>query len=159
MGLAAALLPINPLAVHAGAVTEKEIGLVQQWVDVRSRVGYAVWKSVGRSAWGGARVLVWNSLEHSLERDMVDNVANSVWGSVNKDDSAMDSVRVSLWDGVWAYMSSLFPGIAKWQGHPEGVNPFQPCIDLWHAGFVPSFDGKIWRLHAGEKAEIVWSSE
>ena len=62
---------------------------------------------------------------------------------------------------VWAYISSLFPGIKTWKriDHPKGENPFQPCIDLWHRGFVPSFDGKIWRLHAGEKAEIVWEGE
>jgi hypothetical protein len=33
---------------------------------------------------------------------------------------------------------------------------FQPAVDLWKLGFVPSFDGKIWRLHAGKKTSIVW---
>lgn len=76
----------------------------------------------------------------------------SVWGSV------WDSVWDSVWGSVRAYMSSLFPGITKWKyiDHPSGTNPFQPCIDLWHMGLVASFDGTTWRLHTGEKAEIVY---
>ena len=27
------------------------------------------------------------------------------------------------------------------------LRPFQPCIDLWNLGLVPSFDGTTWRLH------------
>jgi hypothetical protein len=59
---------------------------------------------------------------------------------------------------VWAYISSLFPDIKKWKciDHVPGVNPFHPCIDLWYAGIVPSYDGKIWRLHSGKKADIIW---
>jgi hypothetical protein len=96
-----------------------------------------------------------------------DSIWDSVWGSIRDSiwDSVWDSIRGSIWDSirgsVWAYISSLYTGIKKWKyfDHPEGENPFQPCIDLWHRGFVPSFDGKIWRLHAGEKAEIVWEGE
>ena len=80
------------------------------------------------------------------------SVRDSVWASVGA------SVRASVWASVGGYISSLFSNIKKWKhiNHPEGENPFQPCIDLWHRGLVPSFDGKKWRLHAGEKAEIVW---
>ncbi len=68
-----------------------------------------------------------------------------------------DSVWASVRDSVWAYIGSLFPGIKKWKyiKHKEGEYPFQPCVDLWKRGFVPSFDGKIWRLHSGEKAKVV----
>jgi len=34
--------------------------------------------------------------------------------------------------------------------------PFQPLVNLWELGIVPSFDGKIWRLHAGPNAAIIW---
>jgi len=72
-------------------------------------------------------------------------------------DSVWDSVRDSVWDSVGGYTSSFFE-LDNWKyiDHKKGVNPFQPCIDLWGSGFVPSFDGKKWRLHAGEKAEIVF---
>jgi hypothetical protein len=74
-------------------------------------------------------------------------VGDSVWASVGD----------SVWDSVWAYISSLFPNIKKWEyiDHAEGVNPFQAGIDLWNMGLVPTFDGKIWRLHKGKRAEIV----
>ena len=81
------------------------------------------------------------------------------WDSVR--DSVRDSVGDSVWasvrDSVWAYISSLFPNIKKWEyiDHAEGVNPFQAGIDLWNMGLVPTFDGKIWRLHKGKRAEIV----
>ena len=82
---------------------------------------------------------------------------SSVWASV------WASVWDSVWDSVGAYVSSLFPGITKWKyiDHPPGQNPFQPGIDLWKAGLVPSYDGEVWRLHAGEKAEVVyeWKTE
>ena len=73
-----------------------------------------------------------------------------VWASI------WDSVRDSVTDSVWAYVSSLFPNIKKWKyiNHKEGVNPFKSCIDLWKGGYVPSFDGKVWRLHT--KDGIVW---
>jgi hypothetical protein len=48
-----------------------------------------------------------------------------------------------------------------WYGidHEPGVNPFQPGIDLWRSGFIPSFDGTTWRLHQGKNAKIVYEME
>ena len=71
------------------------------------------------------------------------------------------SVWSSVWDSVWysvsAYVSSLFPNITKWLyiDHEEGTNPFQPGVDLWMMGLIPSFDGKVWRLHKGKKMGVV----
>jgi hypothetical protein len=143
--LTEALFPVNPLQIkRKGAVTKKEIELLKKWASVRD----SVWASVWDSVWDSAGDSVW------------DSVGDSVWDSVG--DSVWDSVGASVGDSVLAsvggYISSLFSNIKKWKhiNHPEGENPFQPCIDLWHRGLVPSFDGKKWRLHAGEKAEIVW---
>ena len=84
------------------------------------------------------------------------SVRDSVGYSVR--DSVGYSVGDAVRDSVWAYISSLFPDIKEWKhiDHKKGINPFQSCIDLWHRGFVPSFDGEIWRLHSGKKAEIVF---
>jgi len=62
---------------------------------------------------------------------------------------------------VGAYIGSLFPGISTWKyiQHEPGVYPFQPAADLWRMGLVPIYDGKIWRLLAGTKAEIVWEGK
>ena len=88
------------------------------------------------SVWASVRASVWDS----------------VWASVG------DSVGDSVWDSVWAYIGSLFPNIKKWKYiyHKEGVYPYQSAVDLWYSGFVPSFDGKIWRLHSGRKAKVVF---
>ena len=73
------------------------------------------------------------------------------WDSVGA--SAWASVRASVWDSVrasvLAYIGSLFD---IW---PDGY-PYSAGARLWRMGFVASFDGKVWRLHAGPKADIVW---
>lgn len=93
----------------------------------------------------------WILVRASVRESVMDSVGNSVWSSV------WDSVG----DSVSAYISSLFPNIKKRKhiDHPIGENPFQPAIELWHRGFVPSFDSKTWRLHTGENAEIVWEEK
>ena len=63
-----------------------------------------------------------------------DSVWNSVWNSVR--------------DSMWAYISSFFNIRFKFD--------FSSAITLWNKGFVPSFDGTKWRLHAGINAKIVW---
>ena len=87
-----------------------------------------------------------------------DSVGDSVWASVW--DSVGDSVRDSVGASVGAYSGSLFPNIKRWKyiNHEKGIYPFQPAVDLWKQGFVPSLDGEYWRLHAGDKAEIVYKT-
>jgi hypothetical protein len=86
------------------------------------------------------------------------SVRASVWASVW--DSVRDSVWDSVWASVWAYISSYF-ALENWKyvEHEPGKNPFQPCIDLWNAGLIASYDGKVWRLHSGKDAAIVWEGK
>ena len=90
------------------------------------------------------------------------------WASVR--DSVGDSVRDSVWtsvgdsvgDSVRAYIGSLFiPVIKEWKyiEHEKGEYPFQPVVDLWKMGLVPSFDGRVWRLHGGKDARVLWEGE
>jgi hypothetical protein len=83
----------------------------------------------------------------------------SVWGSVR------DSVGCSVRGSVWAYVGSLFR-IKEWKyiDHSNplfeiGKYPFQSVVDLWKLGLVPSYDEKVWRLHGGEKAQILWEGK
>jgi hypothetical protein len=62
-----------------------------------------------------------------------------------------DSVRAS----VGAYTGSLFPCIKEWK-YTNGKNPWRSLRKLWLGGYVPSFDGTTWRLHAGPKAKVVF---
>jgi hypothetical protein len=165
--LSEALFPINSLLQPQRTPTDADIALLKQWASVRASVG----NSVGNSAFDS----VYNSAWDSVPTSVLDNVWASVRGSVlySVFDSVLASVRTSVLDNVlaivrnsvldsaWVYIGSLFPGIKNWKNinHVPGVYPFQPAVDLWHSGLVPSYDGKTWRLHSGEKAEIVWKGK
>jgi hypothetical protein len=89
-----------------------------------------------------------------------DSVRGSVWVSVGDSVwiSVGGSVRGSVWDCVGGYISSFYV-ISNWKyvKHEENKNPFQSCIDLWNLGLIPSFDGKVWRLHRMcNNAEIIY---
>ena len=134
---------IHPFKITPPEITDKHIELLKQWTSVwasvRASFRDSVWDSIGDSVGASVRDSVWASFR--------DSVGVSVWDSVG------DSVRAS----VRAYTSSFFD-IKKWVyiDHKEGENPFQSCIDLWEQGLVPSFNGKIWRLHGGEKSEVLY---
>lgn len=86
----------------------------------------------------------WDSVRDSVRDSMWDSMWASVWDSV--------------WASVWAYIGSFFTNIKTWKyiKHEKGKYPFQPCVDLWETGLVPSFDGKVWRLHGGKNAKILY---
>jgi hypothetical protein len=132
--------PVNPLKGKAKKPTKKHISLLKKWASVIASFSAYVWASA------------WDSVIASFSASLWD----SSWASVIASFSAY--VEASVWDSVSAYISSLFINIKKWKyiDHKEGENPFKSCIDLWHDGFLPSFDGEVWRLHSGENAEIVY---
>jgi hypothetical protein len=151
-----AMFPINPLLLPRKKLMQKHKDLLREWASVRDSVGASVrdsvWDSVGASVgasvWDSVGASVWDSVWASVGASVRDSVRDSVW----------DSVGASVWDSVWAYMSSLFPNIKQWKyiEHKKGINPFQSCIDLWNDGFVPSFDGKFWRLHQGKDVKVIY---
>lgn len=143
---------IDPFNINPPEITEKHIKLLTQWslvwssveFSVESSVRSSVKSSIGASVWDSVWSLVWSSFVESA-------VMASGWSSVR------NSVMASGWFSVRAYTSSFFH-IKKWKyiDHEPFKNPFQPCIDLWEMGLVPSFDGKMWKLHGGEKAGILY---
>jgi hypothetical protein len=97
--------------------------------------------------WDSVRDSVRDSVWASVRDSVGDSVGDSVW------DSVWVSVGDSVGDSVWAYISSFFA--IKYDFD------FSSCIKLWDAGLVPSFNGTTWRLHSGEKADVVyeWTPE
>lgn len=142
---------------HRKRVTKKDVELLKQWAEVRDSVRKAVWGSVTDSVWGSVCYSVCYSVWDSVwcaARDVVwDSVWYSVGYSVHK--SVYYSVHKSVRDSTYAYISSFFK-LDEWKhiNHEPGKNPYQPCIDLWEKGLVPSFDGKVWRLH-GERGKVL----
>jgi hypothetical protein len=155
---------VNPLLIEGVYVDEYMIHLLKQWDSVRD----SVCDSVGNIVCDSVGDIVGDSVGDSVRGSVCDSVCDSVCYSVKDSfrDSVWDivcySVRGSVWDSVWVYESSFY-NIRKdqWK-HCEKVdfkgcdNPFQSCIDLWELGLVPSFDGKIWRLHGGKDAKILF---
>jgi len=151
-----AINPIHPFKIKPPKITEKEISLLIDWASMWDSVGDSVWVSVRNAVRNAVRNSVWNSVGDSV----TDLVRVSAWVSVC--DSVGDSVGDSMWNSVGvsvrAYIGSLFPKIKKWKyiKHQKNEYPFQPAVDLWRVGLVPSFDGKIWRLHGGTNVETLW---
>jgi len=147
-----AIAPINPLTGEAKKPTELDIENLVKWASIwdngRAGVGASIWPSVGDSIWPS----IWASVGTS--------VGASIWASIEAGvgDSIWASVRDSIWPSIWAYIGSLFPNITAWgyANHKLGGYPFQPAVDLWRRGFVPSHDGKTWYLHSGKTAKIVY---
>lgn len=91
----------------------------------------------------------WHSVRNSVGNSVVDLLV----------DSLVDSTWHSVVDSVESYISSYFK-LDKWKyiQHKKGVNPYKCMIDLWNRGIVPSYDGKIWRLH-GYKGKMIWEDK
>lgn len=155
--LSEALYPVNPLLLPKATVTDEDLELLKQWNSVKNSVGCSVWDSVCDSVQNSVGCRVWNSVRDSVKNSVGYRVWDSVCDSVRN--SVRNSVKNSVGNSVWAYIGSLFPNIGKWEykNHEHSQYPFQSAVNLWYRGLVPSFDGKIWRLHSGEKAEIVWT--
>jgi hypothetical protein len=160
--------PIDPRKITKHKVTEKDIANLKKWASVGALVWDSVRASVGASVWASVGASVRASVGASVGDSVGDSVGASVWASVRDSvrasvgasvgASVRDSVGASVWASVRAYTGSIFTKIDKWQynKHASGVYPFQPVVDLWKRGFVPSFDGKTWRLHQGKDMKVVY---
>jgi len=149
--------PINPFHMKPPKkITEKHIKLLRQWRNVWNYVEDSVWNSilyetgedVGRDVW----------LNGFDETGILDNTLKGIGGVVNE---GVWSIWGSVKSSIRAYYGSLFPGIKEWKGvtSKDGSYPFQSAVDLWKQGLVPSYDGKVWRLHGCKDAKILWEGE
>jgi hypothetical protein len=56
-----------------------------------------------------------------------------------------------MWDSVGAYFASFFD--------IKYAHDYISVQKMWALGIVPSFDGKIWRLHGGKGANVLWTGK
>jgi len=145
---------VHPFQKNRKRITQKDIELLKKWALVRNSdwdsIENSIWNSIGDSVGILARASVTNSVWDSVWASVQDSIRDSVQDSV--EDSVKNSIWDSVWDSVGAYTFSFFK-------FPRKKNPFQPCIDLWERGLLPSFDGEIWRLHGGKKGKILWEDK
>ena len=144
---------VNPLSITVNKITIEDLKLLKQWDSVRDSVGYSVRDSVGAlvrdSIGDSVRDSIGDSVGTSVRDSVGDSVGTSVWTSVwtSVRESVWTSVRDSVWTSIWAYASTFVD--IKYNHAFTSINK------LWERGIVPSYDGKIWRLHTGMKADII----
>lgn len=153
---------VNPFGVPPpNEITPAHLALLREWASIWDSVGdsvrASVWASIWASIWASVGASVWGSVKASVWDSVRDSVWASIWASVRA------SVGASVWGLIWAYVGSLFrlPRSAwKYAEHIPGDGyPFQPAVDLWHQGLVPSYDGMTWRLHGGPDGRVLWEGE
>jgi hypothetical protein len=140
---------IHPFEVKRNEVVEEDITNLNTWIkinncynDTGGNINVNIWKRIGVSVSNSVRTCISFSAERCLW--------NSLWGLIsdNIGYSIGDSVWKSVWHSYYAYVSSFF--------RIKYDHDFTCLNELWNRGFVSSFDGTTWRLHSGEKAEVVY---
>lgn len=137
------LHPLNPFTIPASLVDESVLRLLERWDLVWS----LVWSSVSASVGISVSVSVIAVTEALIQEKVGALIEAQSGGAVEAQ--------------VWAYIGSLFPNIQEWKfiPHKKGIYPFQPAVDLWRRGLVASCDGRMWRLHSGKDAKVVWAGK
>ena len=130
---------VNPFELPAvERVTDEQIDWLKSWASL----GDAVWTSVWASVLASVRASFMDSVGDAVR----DAVRYAVGEPVRY--AVFDAVRASFMDSVWAYIGSFFDIDYKFD--------FSSAVKLWDDGLVPSFDGKVWRLHSGKSADVVY---
>lgn len=161
-----AFSPVNPLKLKPKRLTKKLKKSLKKWDSVRALVRASVCYSVGASVGdavcdyvgGFVGASVRSSVRNSVCNSICDYVCDDVGYNYTRGHTAGDFICASVRDSVGAYTGGLFiPRVSTWKyAEKFGANPWKPLQELWYAGYVPSFDGKIWRLHCGSKARVAF---
>jgi hypothetical protein len=154
---------IHPFEIEPPEITDEHIALLREWASVRDSVwdsvGASVRDSVGDSIWASVRASIWASVRDSVGASVLASVRDSVGASIRA--SVLASVLASVRDSVGASVGSFFSLPRESWKYTEKIEtneyPFQSAVTLLKMGLVPSFDGKLWRLHS--KNGIVWEGK
>jgi len=130
--------------------------------NVYTNVYASVYASVSDNVYASMHDSVCASVSDNVYASVCASVCDNVYASVcasvcdNVSDNVSASMHASVSANVYAYIGSLFTNIKEWK-YLKGVkNPWAALRKLWTSGYVPSFDGKVWRLHAHADARVVF---
>jgi len=157
--------PVNPLLLERDETLDLE-KLLREWIAVPSS------GSVIHRTWGTVRdtipASILDTVRSTTWATIWPRIRSSVWGSfwgtvpASVLNAVQSEVRATsgdlIVDTLYVYIGGLFSGIKKWK-YVKGPDPWRPMLTLWYGGYLPSFDGKTWRLHVGPKAEIILELE
>ena len=144
--------PVHPFKIPTAKMSREEVvKLLSVYASVSVSVSASVHDSVSASVSASIRDSALASVHDSIRDSALASVHDSALASVH------DSVRYSIRYSIYAYIGSLFPNITTWEYLPNNPTPWNSLRELWLSGRVPSFDGKVWRIHAGPKAEVEYT--
>ena len=99
-------------------------------------------------------------LDNMLIKKEIIHPFKDVQNEFTDEDKELLKTWDSVGDSVWAYTGTFYNIPRKEWKYTENIEcetyPFESVVKLWERGFVPSFDGEIWRLHCGPDAKIVF---
>ncbi len=117
--------------------------------SVSNSIFNSIRESVSNSVSNSIRESIYDNIFESIRESIYDNIFESIRKSIY--DNIFESIRKSISNSVYVYYSSFF--------HIKYEYDFSSMVKLWESGYVSSFDGKIWRLHCGKNAKIVWEEK
>ena len=142
INLKEAINPVNPANLpEVKGITKEHITLLKRWskecvYDRELYLGFGLF-SVKNKVWFSAELKLINPSATNLASDSINPRCSS---------------RFTCWSLHYLrdiYLMSLFRESRKRYMYKNAVR-------LWKMGLVPSFDGKYWRLHSGDKGKIVF---
>jgi hypothetical protein len=125
----------NPLTGNPKQVTQEDIENLQKWVNIRNKIGDKYLNYIWDVADVRAMAKIWRKCREEMLSDLFNQQTEKyIW--------------IGIWDCMNVYLASFFDAEYKFD--------IKPVVSLWNRGFIASVDGSIWRLHSGEKVEIVY---
>ena len=144
---------INPLKIQPPEkITKEHINLLKEWASISDSFRASVSASIWASVWDS----VWDSVRASVRDSIWDSISASIIASIR---ASRDSIWDSIWDLIWASISASVRAYISTFFNIKYKYDFSSTVKLWEMGLVPSYDGKIWRLHGGENAKILWEGK
>jgi len=144
---------IDPRKVIKQEWTKEDEENLRKWISVVNSMGISVWDSVRAFVDASTGASKCDYVEDSIQDAVWDSVEDVVRDSMinSERDSIGTPMKTLVWNSViisiWAYISSFF-NISEFK-------KYRCYVALWERGFVPSFDGTIWRIHQGKDMAVI----
>jgi hypothetical protein len=153
---------VNPFKVEKRTPNEDDISNLKKWAKTReSLLNPLVDKNV---VYDANEKAIDHYINSSNKFHLVGNINTDEWFTVtsaitsnfsHKEWSELSSIFDSFEDSLYDYTNVYATYFFDFKFNYD----YSSFHNLWNKGLVPSYDGTKWRLHSGEKAEIVWEGE
>jgi len=158
-----ALFPKCPLKGKPKNPNEKDIKILHEWMKISHTVSFANNLNFSKKVYPLVRISVGYSMEEAYKniKRMITKIHDSYNRTTFDYNWYIHDTEHSIDDIIDAYAGSLFTDPNRYKGREKRpfVYKFISGVYLWERGLIPSFDGKVWRLHSGKECKIVYSEK